>query len=575
MKRKLALLLACVFILALFSGCGGKTPSNDTKPDDGTAPPNEQETEVIEQSPYNFAKGDFETDEKGYPIEPYEYTLPISTTDEVLTYWTSTLLPQYLPEDGYGAMDYAIGLNELTGINIEYLMVAYNSMGEGFSTMLASDDLPDMMNYAVAYYPGSFKEAVEDEYLINLWDYKDYCPNYIYQATCDPEDTRTFESIFYEEDFIIAFFTMWTEKYEATGKVIRGDYLEKVGMKNTDLVTWDDWFEALSLIKTDLDIEYPWPLTNSIDVAGAYWTSPSYDTLGSVAAGMLPAIYIKDGQVCFGNMTERDLAYMQKMNEFYNAGIIDPNWANYGNSFDFNDKTSNGQTAIMDLHESETGTANPSGIDPECDWQPLKKPLLYEGQVLHLGGEASRVSFGSTSISARCENIPLAVAWCDFSYSPLGSFYVSYGPEGVLWEYDAEGNVTSTDFAINHEMGTAWAYMIYALNAIIEHGLEDTTRKTKFDGGEKILAVRDFWNTYDYDGAYEFPVGCRLTDDETEYVNSLATDISTFISENYAQFLDNTKPFSEWEAYVDGLFGMGMQDIIDTYQAAYERYLAS
>ena len=103
MKRKLALLLACVFIIALFAGCGGKTSSGDNKTDAGTAPPDEQETDVIEESPYNFAKGNFETNEKGYPVEPYEYTLPISTTDEVLTYWTSTLLPQYLPEDGYGA----------------------------------------------------------------------------------------------------------------------------------------------------------------------------------------------------------------------------------------------------------------------------------------------------------------------------------------------------------------------------------------------------------------------------------------------------------------------------------------
>ncbi|NLL38071.1 MAG: extracellular solute-binding protein [Clostridiales bacterium] len=575
MKRKLALLLACVFIIALFAGCGGKTSSGDNKTDAGTAPPDEQETDVIEESPYNFAKGNFETNEKGYPVEPYEYTLPISTTDEVLTYWTSTLLPQYLPEDGYGALDYAIKLNELTGINIEYQVVAYNTMGESFSTMLAADDLPDMMNYAIYYYPGSFKEAVEDEYFINIWDYRDYCPNYIYQATCDPEDTRTYETIFYEDNLIYAFYIMWTEKYQATGKVIRGDYLDKIGLKNTDLVTWDDWFEVFNRIKTELDIEYPWPLTNPIDVVGTYWTSPSFDTLGSVAMGGLPAVYVKDGQVCFGNMTERDLAYMKKMNEFYNAGIIDPNWANYGNSFDFSDKTAKGQTVIMDLHESEVPSASPTGIDPNCRWEPLNRPLLYEGQVLHLGGGKSRVDMGNTSISAKCENIPLAVTWCDFSYSPFGSFYVSYGPEGVLWEYDADGNITSTEFAINHEMGVSWAYMIYAVNSIIEHGLEDTTRKTKYPGGERILEVRRFWNTYDYDGAYEFPVGVRLTDEEREFVNTLAGDISTFISENYSLFLDNTKAFSEWDAYVAQLYDLGMQDIIDTYQTAYDRYLES
>ena len=38
MKRKLALLLACVLVLALFSGCGGKKPAGDATPDTGTEP---------------------------------------------------------------------------------------------------------------------------------------------------------------------------------------------------------------------------------------------------------------------------------------------------------------------------------------------------------------------------------------------------------------------------------------------------------------------------------------------------------------------------------------------------------
>lgn len=87
--------------------------------------------------------------------------------------------------------------------------------------------------------------------------------------------------------------------------------------------------------------------------------------------------------------------------------------------------------------------------------------------------------------------------------------------------------------------------MICAMNAIIEHVLEDTTRKTKYAGGEEILQVREFWNDYDYDGAYEFPRGCRLTDEETNYVNSIGADITTFIAENFSQFLDGSKPFGE------------------------------
>ncbi len=580
MKKIHALIVSAVLVFALFAGCNQNTGSSTT-PESTAAATTEapaatdspEATEVAEDSPYSFAVGKFETNEKGYPVAPYEYVLPLSTTDEVLTYWTSSLSSQYIPEDGYGSMEYPMGLNALTGVNIEYAMTAFAELGTTFATLLAADDLPDMMNWAISYYPGSYKQAIDDGFLINIYDYKDYCPNYIYQATFDPADTNTFETIFFNTDSIIAFYSIGTENYAAVGKVIRGDYLEKVGLSNTDIVTWDDWFNALSLIKSQVEIcQYPWPLTNFID---GDWTSNSYDTRVSISQTALPAYYVKDGQVYFSDLSSNDLAYMQKMNEFYNAGIIDPNWASYTNSYAFQDKYLAGETALMDMAESEPGPANAANADPNCNWVPINKPLLTEDQVLHLGSTKTRMGYGNTEISAKCENIPLAVTWCDFSYSPEGSFYCSYGPEGVLWEYDSEGEVELNDFAINHELGIGWVIMLYAESNIMEHGLEDSSRKARYPGGENVLAVRAYWADYAYDGSMEYPIGARLTDEESAFVKSLSTDIVTYINENFSLFLDGSKPFSEWDAYVEGIFGLSMQEIIDTYQGAYERYLAS
>jgi putative aldouronate transport system substrate-binding protein len=579
MKKTLAFILATVFVFALFSGCDKKTA--ETPPGGSAAvsssvsdtPSTPEATEPAEDSPYNFAKGKFEVNEKGYPAAPYEYTLPISTTDEVLTYWTSTLSAQYIPEEGFGSMEYPMGLNALTGVNIEYQMIAFAEMATIFSTLLAADDLPDMMNFAISYYPGSFHKAIDEGFLIDIYDYKDYCPNYIYQATFDPSDKNTFEYIFFDTDSIIAFYNMSDESTAPVGKVIRGDYLERVGMTNADLVTWDDWFNALSLIKSQIEIcEYPWPLTNFID---GDITSCSFDTRVSVAATAMPPNYVKDGKVCFGNMTERDLAFMQKMNEFYSAGLIDPNWASYGNSYAFQDKYMKGETAMMDMAESEPGPASESNEDPNCRWVPLKKPLLQAGQVLHLGSTLTRMGYGNTSISAKCENIELAVSWCDFSYSPTGSFYCSYGPEGLLWEYDSEGEVTLTEFCIKHELGIGWIMMLYAQSNIMEHGLVDSTRKARYPGGELVFEVRAYWADYAYDGSMEYPIGARLTDEESSYVNSLSNDITTYISENFSLFLDGSKPFSEWDSYVEGLYGLNIQKVFDPYLAAYERYLSS
>ena len=570
MKRCWILILALSLLLWLPAGCSGGTGEADPTGHTPAAVTEAAQTE----SPWQYAAGNYALDARGYPLEPYEYALPLTTAGEVFTFWTSSFTPQYIPEGGMESMPVPVGMEEQTGVHIEYIVNPYDTRAANFATMLAADDLPDIMAQGIDQYPGSYYEAVDDGYFVNLYDYRAYCPNYIYQATRDPADLATYEGVFYDEDFIIAFYCLWEDPYYSANKVIRGDYLEKVGMQAEDLVTWDDWFNALSAIQSQIDaVTFPWPLTAGIDIKGSYSTSPSFDTLGFVNSAGLPDVYIYDGQVCFGNMTARDRDYMAMLNRFYDAGLIDPDWGGYVSSVSFADKIGTGEIAIMDMAATEIPGYNASSLDPDCDWVALARPLQYAGQVLHVGGDLSRVTAGNSSISAKCSNIELAVSWCDYRYSPSGSFFNCYGPEGVIWEYNEDGEIRATDWALNHEMGFAWVCSLYALNNIFEHGLEDTDRKTIFEGGEAILETRAFWSDYDYDGAYQFPVGCRLTAEQEELVNDYAADIQTYIAETYVQFLDGGKPFSEWDAYVDTLWSLGMQEIIDIYQQAYDAYL--
>ena len=577
MKRAVTMLFICALIFALFAGCASPSEapapeiSNSAPPDASTPDPPVDVQQDGKESPYNYAAGKYPVNARGFPTEPYDYALPLTTEESVFTFWTTTFVNQYIPEDGMESLPLQEGMAEKTGVNIEYMIVPWDTRTANFSVMLAAGDLPDLMACGIDMYPGSSYDAVDEGHFVNIYDYKDYCPNYIYQATFDEEDANTYDSIFYDDGLIIAFYCLWQEPYYATNKVVRNDYLQNVGLSAEELVTWDDWFNAMHLIKTSIDkVEYPWPLTSAIDVKGSYSTSPSFDTLGFVNSSGLPDIYVKDGQVTFGNLTERDKDYMAKLNEFYEAGLIDPDWGGYASSASFADKIGTGQIAIMDMAATEIHGYNMNNDDPDCEWTAIARPLQYEGQVLHVGGDLKRVNGGSTSISATCENIELAVSWCDYRYSTEGSFYNSYGPQGVVWDYDENGNIRATDWALNHEMGFAWVCTLYALNNIFEHGLEDTDRKTIYEGGEIILETRAFWGDYDYDGAYEFPTGVRLSQEDTDAVNDLASDIQTYIAENYSMFLTGDKPFSEWDTYVDGVFAMDMQTIIDIYQQAYD-----
>ena len=127
---------------ALIAGCSGSGQSNtgttastaaptaaapQTSP--STTDTGSAETPVVSTSPYNLAAGKYQLNSDGWP-EKYEYTLPLSTTDEVFTQWTTSYAPQYLPENDYKGVAMYVGMEKMTGVHIEYHIASVSSMAE-------------------------------------------------------------------------------------------------------------------------------------------------------------------------------------------------------------------------------------------------------------------------------------------------------------------------------------------------------------------------------------------------------------------------------------------------------------
>lgn len=593
MKKTLALVLAITMLFVLFAACNKSTsgtaesnpptsapdktqapatsnPSETTAPVQTDAPT--QPTQPVSSGPYKFP-----IDENGFATEPYEYELPLTTSDETFSFWTVVWTPQYLPEDGYAAMDYPKGFKEYTGVNIEYLVIPSDGLRESFSTLLAADDLPDLMASATYYYTGGTpKQAVEDGYFLNIWEYKDCAPNYFYQVLyADPMDKVTKDVVFYEKELVVSFQALLQQAFIACNYMARGDWLEELGLSNDEILTWDDLYNMMTLFKTQIEgCTYPWPMFSSMDSAGNY-AFTAYDTLPALNPYGVQPFIVVDGEVRMAQMNEADKAQLQKFNEFYAAGLIDPNWTAYSNNTSFTAKTTGGEVGYVYMSPGEITDYENTSIDPDATWVPIHKPLVTKGQTIHCGGAVAHWTYGSTAISAKCENLELAVTWCDWRYSPFGAEYSSWGPEGLIWEYDENGNRMATEWALSapNGLGYAWLCMLYGCNSLAEHCLEDGLRKYAYPGGERILNVHYYWNDYSYDGAYQFPQGARLDTDESEIVTKLATDIGTYIAENYPLFLNGEKSFDEWDSYIEGLYNLKVQTVLDNYQTAYDRYM--
>ncbi len=330
MKKILALVMAVVLVLALFAACGTNTGTPTPAPADPSAVPSGTDAPGTPDAPDtpDTPEGPFAVDDVGIATEPYDWPLPLTDDPStILTYWWTTSSPQYIPADKeYADTDLPVEIEKRTGVKIEYVYTPSTSRKETFSVLLASDDLCDIMTYTTAYYPGTPLQMVEDGYFVNIYDYKEYMPNYLYQSKwLDPDDKATYESVFYEDELVPVCWVLWEgDIVTDTGYCVRQDFLDKLGMKAEELITWDDYIETCRAVKSAVDtVEFPLWLSAMIETNN-YWEFNSFENVSVITTIALPPVYFRDGELVLGCTSEGDRQFAEYMCGLFADGPVHP-----------------------------------------------------------------------------------------------------------------------------------------------------------------------------------------------------------------------------------------------------------
>ncbi len=597
MKRKFALILAVLFVLALFAGCNGNSgggggtttptaapstpaPGGDSNPTPApggdTEPTNEPAPPVEDEGPYKFAYGKFATDADGFALDAYEYDLPLSTTDEVFTNMTLSFTPQYLPEGGMGDLPMYAGMEELTGVHMEYNVIASASFVETLSVMEASDEMCDITAGFYAYHQGSsLSEAIDEEIIINHYDWKDYAPNYTYQA----QKWKFIDAMWGNVNTPTTtkwsgFVDFYDEPCMTTGYFMRGDWLDQLGLDAYEYRTFDEWHDVLMAVKTAgfENCEYPLQIYSNIDANAIVWNA--FNTCPSAAGPSYPRVI--DGTVYFNGTTNDDLVLMQYIKGWFDEGIMSPYFQSLSGLEDITADVTNGNVCCAFFNPSEVAGTESSCVNPNARFDVQHILVRNRGDIIHWHLDPDEFGGTGGSVSARCENIPLVVTWLDWAYSPFGADWRNYGPEGTYWNYNENGEREWNEIITGFELGAGWATMAYLQNPM-DCGLNCWTRNYKYPGGERLLHFFEVWNeTLDYyDGAYNFPAACKLSDEDSAEVSNLRADVNTYFSENYVLFLLGDLPFSEWDNFQAQLSALGQDRIREIYQETYDEYMAA
>jgi len=551
MKRFFTILLALVMVLALFAGCGKDTPEPSKAPADPnptTAQPTETPDDDVED----------ETEETGLPI-----------VDETMEFeiFASVFLAEQMTDlnDGYAFQE----LENRTNIHIKWTIPSLASGTEQFNLMLMSGDYPDAVQVGnMNPWVGGLDANVDDGFILDITDLlPQYAPNF---TAIRQQDINVLRATTTDMGRVVALRPLHLDGRQPTysGPVFRQDLLDKAGYTG-ELVTIDDWYNALTALKGVVDKE-PLYLVNrthhglDMDIATAF-----------NVAGTQNGYIAVDGKVVYSFISEGMRDYLRTMNKWYSEGLIDKDFASRTNNMraDYSDVLSNNHAAFnavftyIDNYEKQ-------GMEDGYELTPVSLPVRQKGDVRHIFTVGPIMGGAVTTLFPDCENPEILLRWFDYLYSEEGAMLYNYGVEGQGHTIvDGKPMLSELVVANPDGIGMSQALSLYTFPAVFP-GRLDWRREFTDYMSEKSINANFLW-TGDCDHAYELSDSITMTLDETTDYSARQSDINTYVTEQIPRFIiGELSVEDDWDAYVAEIKNIGIDKCLEHWQAAYDRYIA-
>ena len=170
-------------------------------------------------------------------------------------------------------------------------------------------------------------------------------------------------------------------------------------------------------------------------------------------------------------------------------------------------------------------------------------------------------------ISAKCENVEKAIKFVDLCYDQYNGFQITYGSEGIGVDKDEEGNpvfldvpegYTDPEYKFMNGLDVSaptWASDEFVASIGGENDAKEKYENDVFYSEWFLPESRMPYIVYD-----------SVTMDELVI---LKTDINTYVQQSLTDFIMNGVTDDKWNAYVDQLYKMGLERLIEIYTEGY------
>ncbi len=482
----------------------------------------------------------------------------------VLEYWTALNPLAARSVSNLGETLMYRELERRSGIHIRFVHPPQGQSEEELTLMIASRELPDLIERNWTTYNGGPQKAVADGVVIRLNRYIDeYAPNYDSLLAKYPHIKRM---VLTDMGTYYAFPCIGLTTQVFRGLWLRRDWLDRLGLEPPRTI--DEWDTVLRAMKERYDLEAPLTFDGPADMSQPHFQG---------AFGVSSGFYRRDGTVHYGPIEDGYREYLELFRRWYESGLIDQDFAtNDPKAKDFNM-----------LHEKSGAFYGYTGSDAgmylsaqsraaRFDLVPVQYPVLEEGMEPEFIDLAWNYrGHGAAAITTANEHPAETAAWFDYLYTEEGIMLRNFGIEGVTFEM-VNGYPTYTDLITANpdglSLGEALATYCQA-NYQAPGIIDERYREQYYLHPAQKESFRVFTAFTRNALQVTMPPVTPLSD-EAIRLAAIMSEVRLYKDEYFLRFVMGQEPLDEFDRYVQQILKMGIETAIEIQQAALDRYLS-
>ena len=551
-KNILCIVLTLVMVLSMLAGCsdkeGSTTPAaSSAETTEPAAPETQTPTSADELSSVGV--------EPAEPNHTIEY--PICDPGEItLTYWMQWppfLNGQYEPGD----VSFFAALEDITGVHLDITYCSTEMVADQLQLLTVSNSYCDLMSSVAYFYPGGGTKAIEDEMIIDMLPYmEENMPNYWAYM----QDPAVSKMVINDQGYVPTLMGIYTDYfYTDQGLWVRQDWLDDLNMDQPETI--DEFTDMLKTFKSEKGASEP------LTVLASGSLEPLATSFG------FASVFVDDGTVVYGDVTDSNKEYLSYLHGLYEEGLISSDFVSYTQSQTKppEDVVLNGKTGVFneDVASITSYTNNVEGMELRA----LPAPLQEAGEKLKMAPKAAlAATLNTLSVAESCEYKEEALQFLDYLFSEDGSVLANWGIEGETYDI-IDGEKVFKDEILNDPLGFQISQLINICPGFVRMLDWDVTYLTYNEAQKEAV---DIWMTAFESDEATFPRDyVTYTADESETMSQLESTIETYCEECRLKFIIGDMDLEkDWDNYVAEVENMGLDELMEIYQDAYERYEA-